>query len=116
MHSRLLSIGFRCKLTAQTMRLAELAPASGTDGLMVSCAEATLLRRNFGRDILLVVPASGRTARRTMTRNGLPPRPRPLKLAHISIVVGRPILSTRDQRTAAVSILDEVKRNLTSPA
>lgn len=90
------------------LRLAKLAKASGLDGVVCAAHEIEMLRRELGKDFLLVVPgirpagAALGDQKRVMT-----PREAHALGADI-LVVGRPITAAADPAAAARAIRDEL--------
>lgn len=90
------------------LRLASLAKASGLDGVVCAAHEIEMLRRELGRDFMLVVPgirpagAALADQKRVMT-----PKEAHTLGADI-LVVGRPITEAADPAAAARAIRDEL--------
>ena len=106
------SIGIETPPIDQVIRLAELAKASGLDGVVASPQETEAIRRACGRDFVIVTPGiRGGSAeavkddqRRTLT-------PAQAVTAGSSyLVVGRPITAAEDPRQAARAITEETER------
>ncbi len=94
----------------QVLRLARLAQESGVDGLVCSPHEIGLLRRELGRDILLIVPgirpadSEAMDQKRTMT---------PAAAAGLGadyLVIGRPITQSGSPAQASSNILKEINK------
>lgn len=90
------------------LRLAKLAKVSGLDGVVCAAHEIEMLRRELGRDFMLVVPgirpagAAAGDQKRVMT-----PREGRARGADI-LVIGRPITDAADPAAAARAIRDEL--------
>jgi orotidine-5'-phosphate decarboxylase len=102
------SVGQRGPAAEQVVRLAELAKASGLDGVVCSAHEIAALRRACGKDFLLVTPgirpagADLADQRRVMT-------PAQAHAAGADIlVIGRPITGTPDPAATARAIAAEL--------
>lgn len=105
----LAAIGIQRKISDQVLALAELALQCGLDGLVASVNEAQALRKNFGKDFILVVPGirPAGAAAQDQKRSATPAFA--LEAGADFLVVGRPILETKDPRAAANAILDEMQ-------
>ena len=95
--------------TAQALRLAKLAVASGVRGLVCSAAEVRHLREALGPDVVLVTPgirpadsAGGDDQKRVGTPASA------IRDGSSVLVVGRPIRDAPDPALAARRILDEI--------
>ena len=104
----LLQIGFGGNAVENAVRLARLSQASGLRGVVASPLEIGAIREACGKDFVILTPGirpAGSEAgdqRRTMT-------PREAVAAGADyIVVGRPITSAADPRSAALRIVDSL--------
>lgn len=106
--SDLAAIGVTGSPSEQVLRLAKLAKTSGLDGVVCAAHEIEMLRRELGRDFMLVVPgirpagAAIGDQKRVMT-----PREGRALGADI-LVIGRPITGAADPAAAARAIRDEL--------
>jgi len=89
---------------------AALAKEAGLDGVVASSQEAALIRREFGKDFVIVTPgirskdsAAGDQRRVTTPADAI---------AHGSdfLVVGRPVVNAKDPAAVAKQILEEIKQ------
>lgn len=89
---------------------AALAKQAGLDGVVASSQEAALVRREFGKDFIIVTPgirpkdsAVGDQKRVTTPADAI---------VHGSnfLVVGRPVVNAKDPAAAAKQILEEIKQ------
>jgi orotidine-5'-phosphate decarboxylase len=93
----------------QVVRLARLAKTSGLSGVVASAQEATMLRRAFGKDFLIVTPgvrpagAAVGDQKRVLTPKDA------IAAGADCLVVGRPITESADPKAAAEAILKEMK-------
>lgn len=100
------SVGQSVPASEQVLRLARLAQKSGVDGIVCSPHEIEILRKNLGKDFLLVVPGIRRAdsaqgdQKRTMTPK------QAVDLGADYLVIGRPITGASDPLLAARSILE----------
>jgi orotidine-5'-phosphate decarboxylase len=109
--SDLVETGVDAEPSAQVLRLAELARASGLDGCICSPHEVAVLRKECGKDFVLMVPgirpagSDANDQKRAMT-----PR-QAVDLGATHLVVGRPICKAADPRAAAEAIAREAGVN-----
>ncbi|PCJ33383.1 MAG: orotidine-5'-phosphate decarboxylase [Alphaproteobacteria bacterium] len=107
--SDLQDIGLRPPISAQVVRMARLAQASGLDGVVCSPFEITAIREACGPDFKLIVPgirpvgSSKGDQKRTMT-----PR-EAIERGADYIVIGRPITEADDPARAAQDIARELE-------
>jgi len=101
-------MGISSSVADQVKRLADLAQASGVDGLVCSPHEVAMLRAHLGADMALVVPGirpKGSAAddqARTLTPAEA------LKVGADHLVIGRPITAAPDPAVAARAILNSL--------
>jgi orotidine-5'-phosphate decarboxylase len=107
----LATTGVPHRASDQVLRLAELAHASGLDGVICSPLEIAALRKQCGPDFVLMVPgirpvgSAVNDQKRAMT-----PR-QAVDLGATNLVVGRPIYQAADPRAAAEAIAREAGVN-----
>ena len=105
-------VGIQDKVDDQVLRLAKLGVGAGIDGVVASPHEITLLRREFGDKIKIVIPgirpsgAEANDQKRTMS-----PRDA-LDAGADYLVIGRPIIEMDDPVAAANSIVAEIEDGL----
>ena len=101
-------LGIGGSVADQVKRLADLAQASGVDGLVCSPHEVAILRNHLGPDMALMVPGirpKGSAAddqARTLTPAEA------LRAGADYLVIGRPITAAADPAVAARAILDSL--------
>ncbi len=101
-------IGVTSDVAAQVLRLAGLAKAAGMDGIVCSPQEIEVLRREFGRDLVIVTPgirppwAAAQDQKRIMT-----PAEAVAKGADY-LVIGRPITAAPSPHDAFQRIVEEL--------
>ena len=97
-------------MSAEVGRLADLAEASGLDGVVASAEEAAALRARHGPDFLLVVPGIrlAGTDRGDQKRVATPAAA--VRAGADYLVVGRAVTSAPDPSAALATVLAEVAR------
>jgi orotidine-5'-phosphate decarboxylase len=106
--AELREIGFAGSAVQNVVRLAQLAQASGLRGVVASPLEIETIRDACGADFVILTPGirpAGAVAgdqRRTMTPGDA------VRAGADYIVVGRPITSAADPRSAALRIVEEM--------
>jgi orotidine-5'-phosphate decarboxylase len=104
----LAEVGMTADPAAQVLRLAGLAKAAGMDGVVCSPQEIELLRREFGKDLVIVTPgirplwAAAQDQKRIMT-----PAEAVAKGADY-LVIGRPITGAPSPEEAFLKIVEEL--------
>lgn len=104
----LAEVGMAADVVAQVVRLAGLAKAAGLDGVVCSPQEIEVLRREFGKDLVIVTPgirplwAAAQDQKRIMT-----PAEAVVKGADY-LVIGRPITGAPSPEEAFLRVVDEL--------
>jgi len=104
-------VGMSSDVASQVVRLAGLAKAAGMDGVVCSPQEIEVLRREFGRDMVIVTPgirpvwAAAQDQKRIMT-----PAEAVAKGADY-LVIGRPITGAPSPNEAFLRIVDELDQS-----
>jgi orotidine-5'-phosphate decarboxylase len=104
----LAEIGVSSDLGDQVLRLAGLAKAAGLDGVVCSPREIEILRKEFGRDLVIVTPgirplwAAAQDQKRIMT-----PAEAVAKGADF-LVIGRPVTAAPSPEEAFLRIAEEL--------
>jgi orotidine-5'-phosphate decarboxylase len=106
--------------SALVLERAKLAQSSGLDGVVASAREAAMLRRELGKDFVIVTPgirlADGDAGdRRESLRDDQKRVETPasaIKSGASFLVVGRPIVKAKAPQEAAQKILEEIARAL----
>jgi len=107
----LTSAAKEANLEKVVLERAQLAKASGLDGVVASVEEAALIRRELGPDFLIVTPgirpadASLNDQKRVATPKAA------IEQGSNFLVVGRPIIQAPSRRDAALKILEEMKNS-----
>jgi len=105
-------IGMAGNVTEQVLRLAGLAMTAGLDGVVCSPLEIDALRREYGRDMIIVTPgirprwAAAQDQKRIMT-----PAEAVARGADY-LVIGRPITGDVSPREAFLRIVQELDQNV----
>lgn len=100
----------------QVVRLAKLAREAGMDGVVASPLEVARIRRECGRNFLLVVPGvrsqgeSWNDQKRVLTPEEA------MRAGADYLVVGKPIRDAQDPREAARQIVREMEQGFISPS
>lgn len=105
----LAAIGIRRKMSDQVLALAELALKCGVDGIVASVNEAPPLRKNFGKDFILVVPGIRPAGSETGDQKRFATPALAIEAGADFLVVGRPIIDAKDPSAAARAILAEMQ-------
>lgn len=101
-------VGQRGPLETQVVRLAELARATGLDGVVCGATEIRAVRRAAGPDFLIVVPGiRPRGAAMQDQRRAVTPVEAATAGADV-LVIGRPITAASDPAEAARAIAEEL--------
>lgn len=105
----LLALGFSDSIPQQVLKLATLAQKSGLDGVVASAHEVQELKKNFGRDFLVVTPGirpewsiKNDDQQRVLTPSDA------LESGSDYLVVGRPIIANANPLQATQRILEEM--------
>ncbi|MBF0595472.1 MAG: orotidine-5'-phosphate decarboxylase [Candidatus Omnitrophica bacterium] len=91
---------------------AALAKASGLDGVVSSAQEAAMLRREMGKDFVLVTPGIRPAEADAGDQKRVETPTSAIQAGASYLVIGRPIVKAKDPRAAALRILDEMQRVL----
>ncbi len=93
----------------QVVFLARLAQSAGLDGVVASPQEIESIRKNCGKDFLIVTPGI-RTEGEILDDQARTMTPaRAIKAGADFIVVGRPIIAAKDPLNAAKNIIKEIE-------
>lgn len=107
--SQLQEIGFHENAAGQVLKLARLALAAGMDGIVCSPQEIELLRREIGKNYLIVTPgirpkwAAAQDQKRIMTPS------QAIAAGADYMVIGRPILQAPSPQQAFEKIMNELE-------
>ena len=104
-------VGLASDVASQVLRLAGLAKAAGLDGVVCSPQEIEVLRREYGRDLIIVTPgirpvwAAAQDQKRIMT-----PAEAVAKGADY-LVIGRPITGAPSPNEAFLKVVEELDQS-----
>ncbi len=107
----LAEVGMGSDVASQVLRLAGLAKAAGLDGVVCSPREIEVLRREYGRDLIIVTPgirpvwAAAQDQKRIMT-----PAEAVAKGADY-LVIGRPITGAPAPNEAFLKVVEELDQS-----
>ena len=104
----LAAIGVAGGVTDQAARLADLALASGLDGVVCSAHEAAALRKRLGPDAILVVPGIRPAGSATGDQKRVMGPAEAMAAGATHLVIGRPITEAADPAAAARAIASEL--------
>jgi orotidine-5'-phosphate decarboxylase len=102
-------IGMTADTFKQVLRLAKLAQEAGADGVVCSPQEIEIIRKEIGKDLLVVVPgirpswAVAHDQKRIMTPSLA------IQKGADYLVIGRPIIAAPSPQEAFLKILDELR-------
>jgi len=100
----------------QVVRLAKLAKEAGMDGVVASPLEITRIRRECGRNFLLVVPGVRSQGESWDDQKRVLTPEEAMRAGADYLVVGKPIRDAKDPREAARQIVREMEQGLSSPS
>lgn len=113
-------IGYRYSAAGLALNLARMAKKSGMDGVVASAWEVSAIRKQCGKDFVIVTPGirlaegAGRQISSDDQKRTLTPA-EAIKRGADYLVVGRPIRTAQDPGKTADSIVEEISHAL-SPA
>lgn len=106
----LASIGIECSLAEEVQRLAALACAHGSDGIVCSPQEAAAMRQLLGPDALIVTPGVRPVGAALGDQQRVATPAQAIADGASMIVVGRPITQAHDPVRAFDAIVEELKK------
>lgn len=98
----------------QALRLAEIAKRSNLDGVVASVGEAAQLRTTLGKNFTIITPGIRLPENSTDDQKRVATPQHARSAGADFIVVGRPIIESRDPGEAAESILKDWKKGVTN--
>ena len=103
------TLGIGRGVEEQVLSLAGLAKAAGLDGVVASPHEAQAIRRQFGRDLLLVTPGIRPPAAGPDDQRRIATARDAMEAGADYVVVGRPILNAADPVEAVEKLVAEME-------
>jgi orotidine-5'-phosphate decarboxylase len=103
------SIGMEPDTSAQVLRLAALAKASGMDGVVCSAQEIEIVRREVGPDFLIVTPGIRPAGAAVQDQKRVMTPALAVEKGSDYLVVGRPITQSASPREAFEKIVAELQ-------
>ena len=100
----------------QVVRLAKLAKEAGMDGVVASPLEVSRIRRECGRNFLLVVPGVRSRGESWDDQKRVLTPEEAMRAGADYLVVGKPIRDAKDPREIARQIVREMEQGLSSPS
>jgi orotidine-5'-phosphate decarboxylase len=97
----------------QVVRLAKLAKEAGMDGVVASPLEVMRIRRECGKNFLLVVPGVRSQGESWDDQKRVLTPEKAMRAGADYLVVGKPIRDAKDPREAARQIVREIEQGLT---
>ena len=101
--------GVSDKIENHVLRLAKLGVEKGIDGIVASPHEITMLRREFGGKIKIVVPGIRPSGSESADQKRVMTPREAIQAGADYLVIGRPIIADPAPHEAVTRILDEVK-------
>jgi orotidine-5'-phosphate decarboxylase len=95
-------------VSALVLERAKLAQAAGLDGVVASAQEAGMLRKELGKDFVIVTPGIRPAEAEAGDQKRVETPASAIKSGSSFLVVGRPIVKAKDPKAAAQAILDEI--------
>jgi orotidine-5'-phosphate decarboxylase len=100
----------------QVVRLAKLAQEAGMDGVVASPLEVARIRRECGKNLLLVVPGVRSQGESWDDQKRVLTPAEAIRAGADYLVVGKPIRDAKNPREAARQIAQEMEQGLAPPA
>jgi len=95
-------------VSALVLERAKLAQASGLDGVVASAQEAAMLRKELGKDFVIVTPGIRPADVAAGDQKRVETPASAIRSGSSFLVVGRPIVKGKDPKAEAQAILDEI--------
>jgi orotidine-5'-phosphate decarboxylase len=107
-HTDISEIGIDYPINSQVLRLAELAAKSKLDGIVCSPHEITEIKKNFGKDLKLIVPGIRSSNDDKNDQSRTLSAKEALELGADYLVIGRPITATKNPLISLKNILSSI--------
>jgi orotidine-5'-phosphate decarboxylase len=105
----LTSEGNTDNMLSLVLQRAELAKKAGLDGVVASCQEAPVIRREFGNDFIIVTPGIRPKGADVQDQQRVATPAIAVQNGSSFLVVGRPIVEAADPRQAAKMVTEEMQ-------
>ena len=102
-------VGIDKKIEDEVVSLARLGKDSGLDGVVASPNEVSLIRKNLGKDFMIVTPGIRPAGAKRDDQKRIMTPADAIRAGADYIVVGRPIIETKDPLEAARKIIKEME-------
>jgi len=102
------AIGMSGSAASRAVALAKLAKKAGMDGVVASAQEVRAIRQACGPKFLIVVPGIRPAATSANDQSRIATPAEAIRAGADYLVVGRPITASRDARTAALAVANEI--------
>lgn len=102
-------IGMTAAVSDQVLRLAALAKEAGMDGVVCSPREIETLRREFGRELVIVTPGIRPHWAATNDQKRITTPAEAIAKGADYLVIGRPITAADDPQEAFLKIVEEIE-------
>jgi len=102
------AIGMSGSPASRAVALAKLAKEAGMDGVVASAQEVKAIRQACGPKFLIVVPGIRPAATPANDQSRIATPAEAIRAGADYLVVGRPITASRDARTAALTVANEI--------
>jgi orotidine-5'-phosphate decarboxylase len=103
-------LGINSPVEEQVVRLARLARSAGVDGVVASPHEIEMIKKECGRDFLVVTPGVRPAASATGDQKRVLTPGEALRKGADYIVVGRPVIGAPDPVAAVRDIINEIEK------
>ena len=102
-------VGIEKKIEEEVVTLARLGKDSGLDGVVASPNETALIRKNLGKDFIIVTPGIRPAGAEKGDQKRMMTPADAVRSGADYIVVGRPVIETKDPLEAAKKIIKEME-------
>lgn len=102
-------VGIDKKIEDEVVSLARLGRESGLDGVVASPNEVGLIRKNLGKDFIIVTPGIRPAGAERGDQKRIMTPAEAIRAGADYIVVGRPVIETKDPLEAARKIIREME-------
>ncbi|MBU1905424.1 MAG: orotidine-5'-phosphate decarboxylase [Candidatus Omnitrophica bacterium] len=101
-------LGIKRKLSQEVLYLAGMAKRSGLSGIVCSVEEARMIRKKFGKKLLIITPGIRPKQTKKDDQKRIATVEEAMKAGSDYLVIGRPILQARDPLLAVREILQSI--------